>query len=213
MEKFKACEKEMKTKAFSKEGLTQSTKLDPKQQEKVDTMTWVQSMMDELMVQVESAEAEIETLQGGGKKKKSGGAAAERLEGLEKLNERRKWHISRLELILRLLDNGSLATDKVISIQDDVKYFVDSNMVCTPLSPTVASLMWGVRMRSLRNMRVSTMTSTSTRRRRNSACQTTRVIVRTRKKQVNQVCRDCVHDIWGISWLCRLASTNTVQEA
>ncbi|PIL36725.1 hypothetical protein GSI_00414 [Ganoderma sinense ZZ0214-1] len=127
MEKFKACEKEMKTKAFSKEGLTQSAKLDPKQQEKVDTMTWVQSMLDELMVQVESAEAEIETLQGGGKKKKSGGAAAERLEGLEKLNERRKWHISRLELILRLLDNGSLATDKVISIQDDVKYFVDSN--------------------------------------------------------------------------------------
>ncbi|KAM5532414.1 hypothetical protein V8D89_013908 [Ganoderma adspersum] len=127
MEKFKACEKEMKTKAFSKEGLTQSAKLDPKQQEKVDTMTWVQSMMDELMVQVESAEAEIETLQGGGKKKKSGGAAAERLEGLERLNERRKWHINRLELILRLLDNGSLATDKVISIQDDVKYFVDSN--------------------------------------------------------------------------------------
>ena len=87
-------------------------------------------MMDELMVQVETAEAEIETLQGGGKKKnKSGGAAAERLETLERLNERRKWHISRLEIILRLLDNGSLATDKVIALQDDVKYFVDSNMV------------------------------------------------------------------------------------
>lgn len=130
MEKFKACEKEMKTKAFSKEGLTQASKLDPKQQEKADTMSWVQQMMDELMVQVETAEAEIETLQGGGKKKnKSGGAAAERLETLERLNERRKWHISRLEIILRLLDNGSLATDKVIALQDDVKYFVDSNMV------------------------------------------------------------------------------------
>ena len=130
MEKFKACEKEMKTKAFSKEGLTQASKLDPKQQEKADTMSWVQQMMDELMVQVETAEAEIETLQGGGKKKnKAGGAAAERLETLERLNERRKWHISRLEIILRLLDNGSLATDKVIALQDDVKYFVDSNMV------------------------------------------------------------------------------------
>lgn len=187
MEKFKACEKEMKTKAFSKEGLTQSAKLDPKQQEKVDTTSWVQSMMDELMVQVESAEAEIETLQGGGKKKKSGGAAAERLEGLERLNERRKWHISRLELILRLLDNGSLATEKVISIQDDVKYFVESNMVCTPLSLTVASLMWCVRMRTLRSMRASTMTSTSRRRKRSSECRTTRVTVRTRKKQVSQV--------------------------
>ncbi|TFK86819.1 hypothetical protein K466DRAFT_599995 [Polyporus arcularius HHB13444] len=129
MEKFKACEKEMKTKAFSKEGLTQASKLDPKQQEKVDTMSWVQQMMDELMVQVETAEAEIETLQGGGKKKnKSGGAAAERLEALERLNERRKWHISRLEIILRLLDNGSLASDKVLALQDDVKYFVESNM-------------------------------------------------------------------------------------
>ena len=130
MEKFKACEKEMKTKAFSKEGLTQSAKLDPKQQEKVDTMTWVQAMMDELMVQVESAEAEIENLQGAGKKKnKSGGVAAERLESLERLNERRKWHISRLEIILRLLDNGSLATEAVTEVQEDVKYFVENNMV------------------------------------------------------------------------------------
>ncbi|RPD74472.1 hypothetical protein L226DRAFT_545927 [Lentinus tigrinus ALCF2SS1-7] len=129
MEKFKACEKEMKTKAFSKEGLTQASKLDPKQQEKADTMSWVQQMLDELMVQVETAEAEIETLQGTGKKKnKSGGAAAERLESLERLNERRKWHINRLELILRLLDNGSLPTDKVLALQDDVKYFVESNM-------------------------------------------------------------------------------------
>ncbi|KAI0356726.1 hypothetical protein OH77DRAFT_230508 [Trametes cingulata] len=129
MEKFKACEKEMKTKAFSKEGLTQASKLDPKQQEKADAMSWVQSMMDELMVQVETAEAEIETLQGGGKKKnKAGGAQAERLEALERLNERRKWHISRLEIILRLLDNGSLPTEKVLALQDDVKYFVESNM-------------------------------------------------------------------------------------
>ncbi|KAH9894217.1 Not1 N-terminal domain, CCR4-Not complex component-domain-containing protein [Cubamyces lactineus] len=129
MEKFKACEKEMKTKAFSKEGLTQASKLDPKQQEKADTMSWVQQMMDELMVQVETAEAEIETLQGGGKKKnKAGGAQAERLESLERLNERRKWHISRLEIILRLLDNGSLATEKVLSLQEDVKYFVENNM-------------------------------------------------------------------------------------
>ncbi len=209
MEKFKACEKEMKTKAFSKEGLTQSAKLDPKQQEKVDTMSWVQSMMDELMVQVETAEAEIETLQGGGKKKKSGGAA-ERLEGLERLNERRKWHISRLELILRLLDNGSLATEQVASIQDDVKYFVDSNSVCKPLSHTVVSLMWGVRMRSLRSMRASMMTSTSTRRRRSSECRTTRVIVRTLKKQVNQVRQEFVHAWQEGSSLCRLASTNTV---
>ncbi|KAI0734959.1 Not1 N-terminal domain, CCR4-Not complex component-domain-containing protein [Fomitopsis betulina] len=128
MEKFKACEKEMKTKAFSKEGLTQHTKLDPESQKKLEVTQWVQNIVEELLLQVEQAEAEIETLQGGGKKKnKSGGATAERLETLEHLNERRKWHISRLEIILRLLDNGSMSTEKVVGLKEDVQYFVESN--------------------------------------------------------------------------------------
>lgn len=70
-----------------------------------------------------------------------GGAQAERLESLERLNERRKWHISRLEIILRLLDNGSLATDRIIALQDDVKYFVDSNMACTFTSVAVCGFL------------------------------------------------------------------------
>ncbi|OAX39037.1 hypothetical protein K503DRAFT_769864 [Rhizopogon vinicolor AM-OR11-026] len=128
MEKFKACEKEMKTKAFSKEGLIQSAKLDPKAQEKLEVTTWLQSQVEELLLQVEQAEAEIETLQGGGKKRGKGATStAGRLEELEHLNERRKWHINRLELILRLLDNGSLSTDRVQALKEDVSYFVESN--------------------------------------------------------------------------------------
>ncbi|KAI6033986.1 Not1 N-terminal domain, CCR4-Not complex component-domain-containing protein [Pisolithus microcarpus] len=129
MEKFKACEKEMKTKAFSKEGLTQSAKLDPKAQEKMEVTSWLQQTVEELTLQVEQAEAEIESLQGGGKKKGKGqSAASSRLEDLEHLNERRKWHINRLELILRLLDNGSLSTDQVLGLKEDVIYFVENNM-------------------------------------------------------------------------------------
>ncbi|THH33714.1 hypothetical protein EUX98_g440 [Antrodiella citrinella] len=127
MEKFKACEKEMKTKAFSKEGLIQSAKLDPKAQEKMETTQWLQTQVEELLLQVEQAEAEIETLQGGGKKKNKGSAATERQEELERLNERRKWHISRLEIILRLLDNGSMLPERIIGLKDDVSYFVESN--------------------------------------------------------------------------------------
>ena len=142
MEKFKACEKEMKTKAFSKEGLIQSAKLDPKAQEKYETTHWLNSQVDELSTQVEMAEAEIETLQGAGKKKNKGaGASAERLEVLERLNERRKWHISRLELILRLLDNGSLSVERVNELKEDVSYFVESNTVRLPLNhPVVITL-------------------------------------------------------------------------
>ncbi|KAI9574514.1 Not1 N-terminal domain, CCR4-Not complex component-domain-containing protein [Boletus coccyginus] len=128
MEKFKACEKEMKTKAFSKEGLTQSAKLDPKAQEKLEVTSWLQQSVEDLTLQVEQSEAEIESLQGGGKKRGKGqSSAAGRLDDLEHLNERRKWHVSRLELILRLLDNGSLSTDRVLTLKEDVTYFVESN--------------------------------------------------------------------------------------
>ncbi|KAF5333231.1 hypothetical protein D9611_002280 [Ephemerocybe angulata] len=128
MEKFKACEKEMKTKAFSKEGLIQAAKLDPKEQEKEDAMQWLQQQVEELQMQVESTEAEVESLQSQSKKKnKAGVTAVARLEELEHLNDRRKWHINRLELILRLTNNGSLTADKVNGLKDDVQYFVSSN--------------------------------------------------------------------------------------
>ncbi|KAF7433394.1 proteinral negative regulator of transcription subunit 5 [Pleurotus ostreatus] len=127
MEKFKACEKEMKTKAFSKEGLIQAAKLDPKEQEKEEATSWLQSQVEELQMQVEGTEAEVEALQGTGKKRKGTSNAAGRLEELERLNERRKWHISRLEIVLRLLNNGSLPAEKVMGLKDDVQYFVESN--------------------------------------------------------------------------------------
>ncbi|KAJ7047705.1 Not1 N-terminal domain, CCR4-Not complex component-domain-containing protein [Mycena alexandri] len=127
MEKFKACEKEMKTKAFSKEGLIQAAKLDPKEQEKEEATSWLQTQVEELQMQVEQSEAEIETLHGTGKKKNKSGSTAGRLEELETLNERRKWHISRLEIVLRLLNNGSMPTEKVTGLKEDVQYFVESN--------------------------------------------------------------------------------------
>ncbi|KAJ7283459.1 Not1 N-terminal domain, CCR4-Not complex component-domain-containing protein [Mycena rebaudengoi] len=127
MEKFKACEKEMKTKAFSKEGLIQAAKLDPKEQEKEEATSWLQTQVEELQRQVEQSEAEIEALHGSGKKKSKSGSTAGRLEELETLNDRRKWHISRLEIVLRLLNNGSMPTEKVLDLKEDVQFFVESN--------------------------------------------------------------------------------------
>jgi len=130
MEKFKACEKEMKTKAFSKEGLIQAAKLDPKEQEKEEAIAWINHQVEELQIQVEQTEAEIESLGGGGRKRNKGGSGdAGRKEELEQLNEQRKWHIGRLEIILRMLNNGSLATEKINAIKDDIQYFVESNSV------------------------------------------------------------------------------------
>ena len=129
MEKFKACEKEMKTKAYSKAGLTQAAVLDPKEQEKEETAIWLRTQVESLQMQVEQAEAEIEALQGSTKKRNKNSASSGRQDELEHLNERRKWHIGRLEIVLRLLDNGSLPTERVLELKEDVSYFVDSNAV------------------------------------------------------------------------------------
>ena len=55
MERFKACEKEMKTKAYSKEGLTNSARMDPREKEKHETSNFISSMLEELDRQDRSA--------------------------------------------------------------------------------------------------------------------------------------------------------------
>ncbi|KDN45924.1 hypothetical protein K437DRAFT_256443 [Tilletiaria anomala UBC 951] len=129
MERFKAVEKEMKTKAFSKEGLIAAAKLDPAERAKVEATNWISSQVDELARQVEMTEAEIEQLASSGKrsKKSATGGKDERVGQLDSLNDRRNWHVSRLEILLRLVENGQIEPDRVGDIKDDVAYFVESN--------------------------------------------------------------------------------------
>jgi CCR4-NOT transcription complex subunit 3 len=115
MERFKACEKEMKTKAFSKEGLLASSKMDPKEKERHEMGHFLMEMVEELGKQVEQLEAEQESLQIALKKGRKDPGKVERLSEVEHLVERHKWHQGRLELILRLLENGNLQTEQVFS--------------------------------------------------------------------------------------------------
>ncbi|OAC99113.1 hypothetical protein MUCCIDRAFT_74712 [Mucor lusitanicus CBS 277.49] len=127
MERFKNVEREMKTKAFSKEGLLQRERMDPKEKEKADACDWISTTVDELSRQIEMAEAEQETLQGTSRKGKKDHAKVERTNELEHFIERDRWHINRLELILRLLENDQLSPDRVLAIQDDVQYYLECN--------------------------------------------------------------------------------------
>ena len=52
MERFKVCEKEMKTKAFSKEGLGQAAKLDPKERARNEMRDWINDTVDRLTAEV-----------------------------------------------------------------------------------------------------------------------------------------------------------------
>ena len=128
MERFKAVEKEMKTKAYSKEGLQLASKIDPKDKEKMEIVEFLIHMNEELERQIETTEAEVETLQATMKKgKKSDNAKAERIGELEEASERHKWHQGKLDLLQRALENGNVETEQVKEIEESIKYYVESN--------------------------------------------------------------------------------------
>jgi CCR4-NOT transcription complex subunit 3 len=127
MEKFKAVEKEMKTKAYSKEGLSAAARLDPKEKEKVEACQFLSNMVEELDRQIEALEVESEAVQANMKKGKKETAKAEKIADIERLTEKHKWHQSKLELILRLLENGSLEIDQITDVRDEISYYVENN--------------------------------------------------------------------------------------
>ncbi|XP_012092685.1 CCR4-NOT transcription complex subunit 3 isoform X3 [Jatropha curcas] len=122
MERFKICEKETKTKAFSKEGLGQQPKTDPKEKAKSETRDWLNNVVGELESQIDSFEAEIEGLT-----VKKGKSRPPRLTHLEASIVRHKAHIMKLELILRLLDNDELSPEQVNDVKDFLDDYVERN--------------------------------------------------------------------------------------
>ncbi|KAL5699273.1 hypothetical protein ACHQM5_030201 [Ranunculus cassubicifolius] len=122
MERFKVCEKEFKTKAFSKEGLGQQPKTDPREKAKSETRDWLNNVVSELESQVDYFEAEIEGLS-----VKKGKQRPPRLTHLETSIARHKAHIMKLELILRLLDNDELSPEQVNDVKDFIDDYVERN--------------------------------------------------------------------------------------
>ncbi|CAK4082613.1 unnamed protein product [Aphanomyces euteiches] len=122
MEEFKVCEKETKTKAYSKEGLAQAERLDPAEQAKQNTIGWIQEDLTQFAEQIDSMECELERLRGGkGKKNKSD------MENLDLIIARHKWHTLKLEQIARLLDNDAIEPTDVDGLKDDIDYYLEAN--------------------------------------------------------------------------------------
>jgi CCR4-NOT transcription complex subunit 3 len=105
-EKFKVCEKETKTKTYSKEGLARAAVLDPEEQAKEDMRSFLQGSIDKLGVQIESCEADMERLSSGKGVKKN----KVELEEKESTIKRHRWHIGKMEQIIRMIDNDGEAS-------------------------------------------------------------------------------------------------------
>lgn len=125
MESFKAVEKEMKTKAFSKEGLSQNIKQDPKEKEREELCDFLTEQVEEInRFLTEELEAEANSLQVGLKKKQKDNSKAERLAEIDTVSERFRWHESRLQLLLRSLQNGNVDNQAVLDIKSDIEEVV-----------------------------------------------------------------------------------------
>ncbi|KAK8116224.1 CCR4-NOT transcription complex [Apiospora sp. TS-2023a] len=128
MERFKAVEKAMKTKAYSKEGLSAQAKLDPKEQAKVESSDFLAGMVDELEQQIEALEAESESIQATMKKGKTNTVKADRIASIEHIIERHKWHQSKMELIRRSLENGGVEAEQVTDLEESIRYYVSDGV-------------------------------------------------------------------------------------
>ncbi|KAK9497038.1 hypothetical protein O3M35_012828 [Rhynocoris fuscipes] len=126
MERFKVVERETKTKAYSKEGLGAAQKMDPAQKEKEEISGWLIQSIDALNLQLDQFESEIESLLAG-KKKRLDKDKQDRMDELKAKLEKHRYHIRKLETLLRMLDNMSVEVSQIRGIKDDVEYYIESS--------------------------------------------------------------------------------------
>ncbi|XP_045623082.1 CCR4-NOT transcription complex subunit 3 isoform X6 [Procambarus clarkii] len=127
MERFKVVERETKTKAYSKEGLGAAQNKDPAQREREEVNNWLSSSIDTLNIQMDQFESEIESLMATQKKKKMDKDKSDRIEDLKEYIDRHQYHIKKLEILMRMLDNQSIDCDQIKMIKEDVEYYIESS--------------------------------------------------------------------------------------
>jgi CCR4-NOT transcription complex subunit 3 len=123
MEQFKICEKETKTKTYSKEGLARAEKLSPEEQAKHDTCEWVGNVVKQLGEFVDEKDLEIERLSTGKGKKTNRHIIDEYNEVINS----HKFHINKLEGIMRLVMNDRLDQQLVDDLKEEIEYYAESH--------------------------------------------------------------------------------------
>ena len=118
MEKFKAMEKELKTKAYSQAGLNQASKMDPEEIHKDEIRRWISDQTETLETQIDALEAEKESMALPKKGKKNDSAKNDRHEKINYWTERHRFHQNRLEAVLRMIDNGNIKPEQVRNFPD-----------------------------------------------------------------------------------------------
>jgi CCR4-NOT transcription complex subunit 3 len=122
MEQFKICEKETKTKTYSKEGLAREERLDPLEEAKLRTTSWIAEYVERFQEVLGEKEFEIEKLSVGKGKKQN----KHQIEGFQAQIANHKFHLNKLEGIIRLVNNDRLDCDPVDALKEDLDYYLES---------------------------------------------------------------------------------------
>lgn len=123
MEQFKVCEKETKTKTYSKEGLARAEKLSPEEQARHDTCEWVGNIVKQLQEFIDEKDLEIERLSSGKGKKTNRHVIDE----YNEIINSHKYHINKLEGIMRLVMNDRLDNELVDEMKEEIEYYAESH--------------------------------------------------------------------------------------
>jgi CCR4-NOT transcription complex subunit 3 len=130
MERFKYTEKEHKVTPFSHAGLKRDD-TDPAVVEKIKCADWLNTVVTELETQIEQQEADLEALgpaaTGKGKGKSSCGAVSDKAKALSFQITRHQEYVSKIERVLRLLENDEVTPEEVeLALKDSLDYFVEA---------------------------------------------------------------------------------------
>lgn len=123
MEAFKVVEKETKTKTFSKEGLARADRLDPEEQKKEETIQWMGEIIEQIQTLIDEKDLEVVKLSAGKGKKTNKSQ-------IEEYNHHllsHKFHMSKLEGIMRLVRNDRIPAEQVDELKEDLEYYIDSH--------------------------------------------------------------------------------------
>ena len=122
MERFKAFERESKTKPFSLIGLAMSDRLDAQESRRQERREQLEDIVDRFNMQADEFRAEWEGLTA---KKKKTREETERIDQLKRYIDWHAFHIRSLEQVLRRLDNGMIDPDDLEMLVDSLDIFME----------------------------------------------------------------------------------------
>merc|ERR1712203_580411 len=124
MQRFKDFERDLKTKAYSTSALAKDHDMDVEEVERLKNQEWLGSTIQVINDQLDEFDADLEIL---GNKKSLSADDKSQQASLKTCQERHRWHLNKLELILRALNNDSIDMTDLAVVRESIEVYLESH--------------------------------------------------------------------------------------